>query len=232
MTITNVAGILRQSVLVDPFFANVVLLMHCNGANGNQSFVDVKGKTITAVGNAQHSTAQSKFDGSSLLMDGSGDRLTLADSDDWTISGQYTVEFFVRHVTKTTEQAYMGHWLSNSWFFYIESSQLKMRHSSGGSINDVVYSWVPTLNQWYHICVEKNSSNLVRLYIDGVMVASATYSSTIDNSNATFCIGSINGSFSAYDFNGYMDEIRITKGVARYNSNSGFSVPTAPFPNS
>jgi hypothetical protein len=63
----------------DPYFSNVSLLLHGDGANGSTTIVDSSPspKTVTAVGNAQISTAQSKFGGSSLAFDGSGDYLTV-----------------------------------------------------------------------------------------------------------------------------------------------------------
>ena len=59
----------------DPDFANVSLLLHGDGTNGSTTIVDSSSssKTVTAVGDAQISTAQSKFGGSSIYFDGTGD---------------------------------------------------------------------------------------------------------------------------------------------------------------
>jgi hypothetical protein len=65
-------------VPVDPVFNNVSLLLHGNGTNGSTTITDNSPtpKTVTAVGNAQISTAQSKFGGASIAFDGTGDYLT------------------------------------------------------------------------------------------------------------------------------------------------------------
>jgi len=82
----------------DPDFASVVLLLHCNGSNGGTTFTDNSsyGRAMTANGNAQTSTAQSKFNGSSGLFDGAGDYLTASASSDFTFgTGDYTIESWV-----------------------------------------------------------------------------------------------------------------------------------------
>jgi len=86
----------KESVAADPYYNNVSLLLHGDGANGSTTIVDssTSPKTVTAVGNAQISTAQSKFGGASLAFDGAGDYLTIPDDssfdfgfNDFTIEG-------------------------------------------------------------------------------------------------------------------------------------------------
>ncbi|QKC83613.1 LamG-like jellyroll fold domain-containing protein [Mesorhizobium sp. NZP2077] len=68
------------------------------------------------------------------------------------------------------------------------------------------------------------------MYLNGTMVASSTHR-TINPSGAVLSIGA-DGNTSGFNFNGWIDEVRITKGVARYASDSGFTAPTAAFPRS
>ena len=82
----------------DPFAANTVLAMHMDGTNGSTTFYDQCGKTVTANGNAQINTAQSKFGGSSAYFDGTGDYLSLGASvpTDLQIGGGgFTIEFWL-----------------------------------------------------------------------------------------------------------------------------------------
>ena len=73
------------------------LLLHCNGADESAVFTDEAGKTVTRNGGAQIDTAQYKFHGASGLFDGTGDYLSLADSDDWDFgTGNFTVETWLR----------------------------------------------------------------------------------------------------------------------------------------
>jgi hypothetical protein len=84
---------------VDPQFGSVSLLLHGDGANGSTTITDSSRltNTVTAVGDAQISTAQSKFGGASIAFDGSGDYLTISSSSALSIgSGDYTVEFWIR----------------------------------------------------------------------------------------------------------------------------------------
>ncbi|MGE3298622.1 MAG: phage tail protein, partial [Porticoccaceae bacterium] len=69
----------------DPYWNNVVALLHMDGTNGSTTFTDQKGHTFTATGNAQISTAQSKFGGASALFDGTGDLVSSADHADWAL---------------------------------------------------------------------------------------------------------------------------------------------------
>ena len=75
----------------DPYFSNVSLLLHGDGTNGSTTIIDSSPlpKTVTAFGNAQISTAQSKFGGSSIAFDGTGDSLTIPAI---TFAGDFTLE--------------------------------------------------------------------------------------------------------------------------------------------
>ena len=82
---------------VDAYFSDVVLLLHMGGTDGSTTFTDEKGHTVTANGDAQIDTAQSKFGGASALFDGSGDYLSVADSADFEFgSSDFTIDGWVR----------------------------------------------------------------------------------------------------------------------------------------
>jgi hypothetical protein len=79
--------------------------------------------------------------------------------------------------------------------------------------------------------VDRDSGGTMRIYADGVMLASITQSGlSLRNGDGLLEIGYATG--VGYYLDGWIDEVRITKGVARYASNSGFTVPTAAFPRS
>jgi Insecticide toxin TcdB middle/N-terminal region/FG-GAP-like repeat/Salmonella virulence plasmid 65kDa B protein len=87
---------------VDPYWSSVVLLTHMDGADGSTSFTDSSslGNAVTALGDAQIDTAQSKFGGASALFDGNGDYLTVASSPAFDLwAGDATIEFFARFPT-------------------------------------------------------------------------------------------------------------------------------------
>jgi len=93
----------------DEHYNSVSLLLNANGADNSTVFTDTSPtpKTVTAVGNAKISTSQSKFGGSSMYFDGTGDYLTSPSSTDFDLGGTYTVEFWVLNL-----KAYEGVGLS------------------------------------------------------------------------------------------------------------------------
>lgn len=79
--------------------ANTQLLLHCNGTDTSTSFPDSgnTGHTVTANGNAQVDTSFKQFGTGSLLLDGTGDYLSIPDSEDWNMGdGTFTIDFWVR----------------------------------------------------------------------------------------------------------------------------------------
>lgn len=100
--------------------------------------------------------------------------------------------------------------------------------TDGTTILEVSAAYTPPLNTWVHIAVDRDAANVVRLYVNGAVLASATVASAFLSVNAPFRLGNDEGNVSR--FKGYLDSVRITRGVARYAG--AFSVPTTEFPNS
>ena len=97
-----------------------------------------------------------------------------------------------------------------------------------GSTRELAVANTPSLNTWYAMAVDRSGSTL-RMYVDGSVVAtSATYGWNIPNKTGALTIGII-PSVGAWDLNGWIDELRITKGVARYAG--AYTPATAEFPN-
>jgi hypothetical protein len=227
----------------DPDFSSVVLLSGFEGVDGSTSFVDESSfaRPLTALGSAQVDTAQKKFGLSSALFDGSNDQITAADSADFVIGGgAFTIEFFVRFAVGGAITAGFcgqrdnGSNANSSFMFYIQAGTLNFRYFSSGSLNDSSTAWSPAANTWYHLCVERaGPASVIRIYLDGVMFLKDTSSvnGVLNNSSRVFVIGSSDDA-TTFDLNGWIDEFRFTNGVARYNSDSGFPVPTAPYPRS
>ena len=212
----------------DPDFANVSLLLHGDGANGSTTIIDSSPspKTVTAVGNAQISTAQSKFGGASLAFDGNWDYLTIPPSVDMSLgAADFTIELWARFSTA-----------SFNGLFQLSSGYLNalVRGPAAGVADNGFWgiyhgtsflqsNQVPSVNTWQHVAYVR-SSGITKLYIDGVQIIS-----TSDNTNYADQYFTIGGWYSSLNLlNGYIDDFRITKGVARYTAN--FTPPTAPFP--
>ena len=224
----------------DPYWSNVVLLTGFNGSNGSTAFSDesASARALTANGNAQLDTSQFKFGASSLLLDGTGDYASAADSADWDFgAGQFTVEAFIRRSSATANWGIVTQWdstLTNAaWALYVSSNNLYFTYyDTGPALHDVgPFAFSPTVGTWYHVAADRDAAGKIRTYVDGVMASSfAATSQIIKGSGSQLRLGALQG-FS-FDFPGWQDEVRITKGVARYASDSGFTVPTAAFPRS
>jgi hypothetical protein len=223
----------------------VVLLMGFEGADGSQTapgFTDesaARHGTATIANSPQIDTAQSKFGSSSLLSTGGAPGVTFNGSADWLLSSsnsdQFTIECFVRFSAFTAGYSCLVSWsaIGVVWdFSVLDSHELRFRYVDTSVVTHEVASTgaAITTGIWYHFAVDKDSSGKIRIYKDGVMLASATPADSSMSNQPTFAlhIGSA-GIFNADKLDGWMDELRITKGVARYASDAGFTPPTAAF---
>lgn len=218
----------------DSDISNVVLLLGFDYVDGSVSITDespAEHGLALVRGDAQADTAHSKYGGGSLLLDGTDDSITYADSDDWNFSGAFTIEAFIRPASVTGTQFIIGKWQGSGtqgWILYIDGAALKWNVSTTGadSLDDLSGGSV-TVGTWQHVCVDYDLTTY-RLYVDGAMVDSSTTSRVIFAPDVLLAIGS-NELGNAFHFNGSMDEIRITNGEARYASDAGFSAPSAKF---
>ncbi|TCP06558.1 LamG domain-containing protein [Caldimonas thermodepolymerans] len=222
----------------DPFFANVVLLMHFDGTDGSTSFVDSssRARTVTPNGNAKISGSDPKFGAGCGLFDGAGDYLTCANSADFNFgSGNFTVEAWIRTAvtnsfrTIVTNRASAGS--DPGFLFFINNNGVLAAQCWGPTSGTALGACVSpngtiSANTWHHVAYCRQG-NTFRLFADGVQVASATSSNAVANSSNQLYVGR-DPSSTARDWNGRIDDLRVTKGTARYTSN--FTPPSAPFP--
>ena len=224
--------------------ANTRLLIHGDltrlGEDGETTMVDhgATGHTVTAVGTAQKDTAQSKYGGSSILLDGNSDYLSAGDHADWDFgAGDFTVEMFVRFASVTGQQTFLSlhggttgsreiYWTKQAdgkmWCYYYYGSE-----DSDTALNQ---AWGPSVDTWYHVAMCRDGANL-RFFVDGTQLGSTHDISTRDLQDSGYAlqIGSLlNTSDALVSYlNGWVDEIRISKGTAHYTAN--FTAPTAAF---
>jgi hypothetical protein len=231
--------------VADPYFSSVSLLLNGDGTNGSTSFTDLSSspKVITAYGTTQISTTQKKFGTASLLFDGSGDYLSLSANTAFNFgTGDFTVELWFNSSSFAAQRGlvstggYYTAGMNGNWNLRITNSSTiafaqynGQTEAQGGWDFPIPAPVTPLLiNTWYHLALVKRN-NTVSVYINGV-ASSTTYnntSSVSDGGVSTVFIGR-NGFDS--DWWGYIDDLRITKGIARYTAN--FTPPTAAFPTS
>lgn len=216
------AMMLRGAAQKDPFWANVSALLHMDGSNGGTTFTDQTGKTWTRTGNVTTSTAQAKF-GQSAVFDGSGDWLDGPSNADFTFgTGDFTIECFVRIGTIAGSNRGIFSFGSNL-SLYVASTGSNLYWFDGST--NLLATPAPAQNTWHHVAICRQGST-IRMFLNGALVSSATYSTNIASTNMR--IGTSTTGVGTLD--GYIDEFRVTKGVARYTA--AFTPPSAPFPNS
>ncbi len=224
-------------VETDPDFSSVVLLLHFEGNDEDTTTTDNSDSnhSVAFLGNAQIDVDQPKFGASSLLLDGIIDRIEMGDSADWEFSTiDWTLEGFFRWNNDIADfQLLMGQWASGQKNIAIFRDQVEgtlelfLSVDGTASIVQISASWTPSLLQHYHIAADYDGTTY-RLYVDGVVLGTSTTARTLFNATTEFTIGANNA--SAFEFQGRVDEVRVTKGVARYAG--AFTPPTAPFPDS
>lgn len=217
----------------------VVTLLHCNGTDNSTTFTDDSGfgNTVSANGNARIRTAASVFGGASAYFDGNGDYLQIPDSTNFQLANlDFTIEAWIN----PTSNAGMG------------AAGVVCKRTSGGSNHafslflgptdgTVHFEWnniagslvteaaAVTYGQWQHIAVTRNGAAL-KIYVNGNKQAEGTIAVAISNYNQVVQIGRASSSLTNGFYTGYIDEIRITKGLAIYTGES-FPVPTAELKN-
>lgn len=222
----------------DAYWNNTISLLHFEGADGATSTTDQKSPTWTFAGNAQIDTAIKKFGTSALLLDGNDDNISSTHSDFNLNNSDYTIEgwIYVAVASVTAENTifsnYPGSDQTKARFIFRvgPNNTLKMTEQDPNGMNDASANSsnnaVPT-QTWVHVAFTKQGTS-VKGFVNGVQVCSMT------SSNRTAFASRLNiGQFDNTDvykwnFNGSIDDVRVTKGVARYTAN--FTPPSAPFP--
>lgn len=211
---------------LDRYFENTSLLIHCDGANNSTSLIDysLNNLELTCNGTAVISTDQSKFGASSLYFNGSGYVQTQI-SDVFNFgTNDLTIEFFAYPKTDvSTYPAFVGNnlngWSSQAWVFMKYATKYTFWHYDYNASVPLLTSTTNVSNdEWVVLAVVRNV-NTWYLFVNGIIEATQTWSGSVIAVPWFINIGVGNGGYGASAFNGYIDEMRITKGVARYVSN-------------
>jgi hypothetical protein len=240
------AGVLLEWINqnIDPNFASVSLLLHGEGTNGSTTFTDSSSlnNTLTRTGTGiTISTAQKKFGNASINFPGSGTNYLTVTTNPTSFqfgTNDFTLEMWVYVAVSFpgTDDMYLyssrnGGSSPECPELVIDQSTKHFQFRSSGSAL-VTGTTTPLANTWYHVAFcRKGSSNL--LFVNGAqegptVTDSRSYTTQVAGQPVTLGINTFN--FTSALFNGYLDEVRVTKGLARYTSN--FTPPTQAFPNS
>lgn len=226
--------------------SNTVLLLHCDGSNGGTTFTDAAigtaaPHTMSRVG-ATTDTGQFKFGtASARIATSNGDlssNITTPDSNDWNFgSGDFTVDFWIRY-NSTADDATNGYGLVWQWVAVGSNKAWRLGHfggsygfdwtTDGSTVKSATWSSALATGSTDHIELVRSGTDLL-LFKNGTALTRAGTNigtDTIFNSTTSLTIGGASdGSWASV--NGWLDEVRISKGTARHTSN--FTAPSAAY---
>ena len=183
---------------------------------------------VNTVGNADISTAVVKYGTGSLAFDGTGDYLSTPSTPVFG-TGDFTIEFWVYfNAVNNSTVKYLYDFrnasaTSASFFAQEATNGWTYLNGASASISTGWNSGTFTTDTWYHVAISR-SSGTTKFFVDGTVTSSVA--DTSNYANETFILAS---RYSAENFlNGYIDDLRITNGLARYTAN--FTPPTEALP--
>lgn len=211
-----------------PVSGTSLLTLQTNGPENNNGFLDssLNSLPVTRNGNTtQGSFTPYESNGYwSNYFDGSGDYLSTAYNSAFSLTGNFTVEFWVNFSAHGNYGGMVGCCQSGSligWqvIFNSTSNNILIEYTGGGFTSSIAL----TPNQWNHVALVRSGSSIV-LYLNGVSAGTATSSATFDSGSSPLLIG-VERTFAFYT-TGYISNVRVVKGTAVYTSE--FTPPTAP----
>jgi|3_EtaG_2_1085321.scaffolds.fasta_scaffold50921_1 hypothetical protein len=212
------------------------LLCHFNG-----NLTDEVGThTLTAVSDAVTSTAEKKF-GTHSLRTTSADYVTMPDHADWDWgTNDFTIENWAKNDSSSWASYETPMWTqtqggnpgsdNNIWVQVVDTAGGIYVHGDDGSgETGVTGSWTSLGDDWHHYCIQKHDTNNLSFYIDGVREATASNAVFEELGGGSTLVASIGARYNgATIWQGYIDEVRVSVGIARYTT-TGFTSPTTAF---
>ena len=208
----------------------------------DSGIIDSTGRQVLeTLADAKSTSVVTKFTGGSMSFDGTGDYLQssaalselvfLHNGTPWTVDGWFYTGSTSAQYILSTDAA------SASIGMCIGLSDTNTRDIMAQIFRGVSGSWVlaisPTnswsLNTWTHFAATFDSSKNLTVYINGVQVATASGSSfAFSSANPSYplVVGRFQSPTPGGYFNGYISDLRVTRGYARYTAN--FTAPTVP----
>jgi len=206
----------------DPFFSSTVLNCHFDT---DSSWTDnsASPKTLTATGTIGCVSSPAKFGNSLSVNSSQSNYLSVAASSQFICAGEFTWEYWI--YSNFSSQIFVVQQASH-WALLVNTAGAPSI-AWGGSQRLLLSDLTVADNTWTHVAFCRDSSNVITGYVGGVKSADTATVSGNAGGNVTLRIGNSNVIGSTQK---YIDDLRLTRGVARYNAS--FTPPSAPFPDS
>ena len=201
------------------------IVLSMDGTDGDTTFIDTSSNAypVTTFGNAVISGSDAKF-GQSAYFDGSGDYLQLAHNENLTFEGEFTIDFWGKNLVDSGYRPFfeLGIYTDGMLLRAYGSGEFHVNTPNLGDISSYT-----TLNTWHHYAITRDSSNTIRLFIDGVERVSGNVTGILNNAAGVLRLASATHTTNQF-LQGYIDEFRIVKGEAKWTSNfTPFNEPYA-----
>ena len=209
----------------DPYFANVVLLLHFDGSNGSTTFTDSSSyaKTPASSSGCTLSTTSPQFGTAALSSTTASADLTYTSSTDFNLPLVYTIEFWIYLAALPGASVYIAGSSVSRYLTITSAGQLSAVGWNGTGFGACTLA----TGVWQHYAQTRDGDGTNRNFLDGVLLGSGTDSGTSLGAIAFQLLG-IPARPDLASFQGKIDDFRWTQGVARYTGN--FNIPTAAFP--
>jgi len=209
----------------DPYWANVVLMLHFDGANGATTFTDSSSsaKTPASSSGCTLSTTSPKFGTAALSSTTASADLTYTSSTDFNLPLVYTIEFWIYLAALPGASVYIAGSSAARYFTITSAGQLSAVGWNGTGFGACTLA----TGVWQHYAQTRDGDGTNRNFLNGVQLGSGTDSGTSLGAIAFQLLG-IPARPDLASFQGKIDDFRWTQGIARYTGN--FNIPTAAFP--
>jgi len=209
----------------DPYWANVVLMLHFDGANGATTFTDSSSsaKTPASSSGCTLSTTSPKFGTAALSSTTASADLTYTSSTDFNLPLVYTIEFWIYLDALPGASVYIAGSSAARYFTITSAGQLSAVGWNGTGFGACTLA----TGVWQHYAQTRDGDGTNRNFLNGVQLGSGTDSGTSLGAIAFQLLG-IPARPDLASFQGKIDDFRWTQGIARYTGN--FNIPTAAFP--
>jgi hypothetical protein len=178
---------------------------------------------LETVGNAQISTSVVKYGTGSLAFDGTGDYLQIPYSPNFQFgTGAYTIEFWINTTATSVWLMFNAQTDTGIRLFIDASGKIQLNEQVANVDNTQTSTSAINNGAWRHVALSRASGQGTKIFIDGVSEAQQSSANNFSNTS-TLYIGT--RSSLVLFFNGYLDDLRITKGYARYTAT--FTPPTS-----
>ena len=196
----------------------------------NSTLIPVGGSGPSPFNVTDNSPYSEASHGVSASLDGTNDYITIPQTTDTDLTGDFTVECWAYFNDTAGGSGLMGKWGGSGlfgWTLYATAADFWFYtgNSGSGATQGAFTFGAPTVNQWYHLAVSRTGST-ISTYVNGTRTTTITDSNNC-TANTTLTVGSDGSSLSTWSFDGYMRDVRIVNGTGLYSGTS-ITVPTEP----